>query len=223
MTNRNPQFAQDPHAGTPTLRAGVAASAARVGLVLLHGRGGRAEDMLRLGRVVTDGLSDVAIVAPQAADDTWYPHSFLAPIERNQPHLHSALVRIDREVEALRKAGLLESRVVVAGFSQGACLASEFVAGHPRPWGGIGVLCGGRPGPLGTPLEPIEAELHGTPAYFAGVDPDPHVPYARVAETAGQFRAAGAAVTLRRYPGEPHAINADMLAELRRLIDGVPG
>ncbi|HEY2589717.1 MAG TPA: dienelactone hydrolase family protein, partial [Tepidisphaeraceae bacterium] len=144
-------------------------------------------------------------------------NSFLAPIESNQPYLDSALRRIESIVADLLARGVGSERIFLLGFSQGACLTSEFVARHPRRYGGAIAFTGGLIGPPGTPRD-YAGSLAGTPVFLGTSDPDPHVPFARVEETRDVLERMGATVELRRYPGMPHTINEDEIEAARQLI-----
>ena len=213
--------AADPHAGQPVMTTGRSVEEARAAVVMIHGRGASAESILGLFPEL--GLDELAALAPQAAGHTWYPHSFLAPLEMNQPYLDSALAKIDAVVNDLVHRGVPPERIGILGFSQGACLTSEYVARHPRRYGAVMVLTGGLIGPPGTPRE-YAGSLAGAPAFVAASDPDPHVPFARVEETAAVLTRLGATVDLRRYPGMPHTINREEIeacaALLRAMVKG---
>jgi phospholipase/carboxylesterase len=206
----------DPHAADSVLQAGAPLETADLAMVLLHGRGGSAEDILQLGSALH--LPNVAYVAPQAAGHTWYPLSFLAPRNANEPYLSSALVKIESLVHNLEQSGLGRERIVVAGFSQGACLATEFVASHPARYGALIAFTGGLIGPPGSLQTSPSGELKGTPALLCSGDPDPHVPWARVEESAAILSAMGAAVTTKRYPGRPHTVTQEELELARNLL-----
>ena len=205
----------DPHAGQPVLTAGPPPERAKATLVLVHGRGGSAGDILPLYRVFQS--PDLAAVAPQAANHTWYPHSFLSPMPANQPYLDSALRRIGALVDDLLARGVPAERVALLGFSQGACLTTEFVARNPRRYAAVMGLSGGLIGPPGTPRD-YPGSLDGTPTFLGCSDPDPHIPFERVRETEAVLRAMGAAVELRRYPGPDHSIYEDELDACRALL-----
>lgn len=210
----------DPHAGQRVAAFGVRPEEAPAAVILVHGRGATAESILELARHL--GHPDLAWLAPQAADHTWYPYPFLAPVERNQPHLDSALGRLEALTGELVARGVAAERTVLAGFSQGACLVSEFAARHPRRWGAVAAFTGGF---IGSPEEdrpaPPAGSLDGTPVLLGAGDPDPHVPWWRVEETAGLLEGLGAAVTLRRYPGLGHTVNDEELTWLRERLDGL--
>jgi predicted esterase len=213
-----PNAPADPHAGQPLLTAGPTPERAGATLVLLHGRGASADSILSLHRAL--GLPELAAVAPQAAENTWYPQSFLAPLAANQPYLDSALGRIESVVADLLARGVPAERVALLGFSQGACLASEFAARHPRRYGAVMALTGGVIGPPGTPRD-YPGSLDGTPVFLGTSDPDPHVPFERVQETADVLGRMGARVEVRRYPGMPHTVNQDELDVCRALLQSV--
>ncbi len=205
----------DPHAHQPTLTTGADLERAKGVLILLHGRGATAQSILSLALQLD--LNDVAAIAPQAANNTWYPNSFLAPLESNQPHLDSALQRVDSIVAGLLSRGLASPRIALLGFSQGACLTLEYVARHPRRYAGVMGLTGGLIGPPGTPHH-YPGSLDGTPVFLGTSDPDPHVPFERVLETRDVMTRMNAIVELRRYPGMPHTINQEELDACRTLI-----
>ena len=189
----------------------------KTGVILLHGRGGSAEDILGLRDEF--GIEDAAYFAPEAAGNAWYPYSFLAPIERNEPWLSRSLAQVGETVDAAVREGIARDRIVIAGFSQGACLATEFVARHAARYGGLVAFTGGLIGPPGTMFR-YAGDLAGTPAFFGAGDPDPHVPWQRVAESAEVMRQMGAEVTLKRYPGMPHTIAREEIAEAKKVLWG---
>jgi predicted esterase len=203
------------HDGSSVLQAGAPLDKASLAAVLLHGRGGSAEEILGLGSAFE--LSNVAYLAPQAAGHTWYPQSFLAPREANEPYLNSALATVKSIVGSLERVGFGSKRIVVVGFSQGACLATEFVAGHPARYAGLIAFTGGLIGPPGSLHTPV-GDLAGTPALLCSGDPDLHVPWQRVEESATILNAMGAKVTTKRYPGRPHTITREELELARNLL-----
>jgi predicted esterase len=214
-SRQQPGELPDPHAGQPILTAGPPPESAAGALVLVHGRGASAESILALAdELRVEGL---AALAPQAAGQSWYPHSFLAPLAANQPYLDSALRRLESIVAELFARGVPGERIALLGFSQGACLTLEFTARHPRRYGAVMGLTGGLIGPPGTPRDDPGA-LDGTPVFLGASDPDPHVPFERVRETGTVLARMGAAVELRRYPGMPHTINEDELDACRALL-----
>jgi predicted esterase len=207
--------ASDPHGREVVRRAGEPAAEAAAALVLVHGRGGSADDILTLAGELD--VLGVAYLAPQAAGGTWYPQSFLAPIEANEPGLSSGLRRLEAVVEELETAGLPARRIVLLGFSQGACLTLEFTARHPRRYGAVVGFTGGLIGPRGTPRE-YQGSVDGTPVFLGSSDPDPHVPWWRVEETADVLRRMGAEVDARAYSGMAHTINVEELDAARALL-----
>lgn len=209
---------EGPHAGQPILTAGAPSGAANAAMVLLHGRGATANGILDLGDELD--RSGVAFVAPQAARSRWYPYSFLAPIEQNQPHLDSALRAVSDAVEVAVDAGVPREKVVVLGFSQGGCLGSEWAVRNPARYGGVVALSGGLVGPQGTTW-PEDGSFDGTPAFFGCDEEDPHVPAWRVEESAAAFRERGADVTERLYEGVGHRVTDDEVAWVRSLLDGL--
>lgn len=216
MQLRQDETTPDPHAGQPVRTAGPAPQEADATLVLLHGRGGTAEGMLPLYDQI--GLPTLAALAPQAAGSTWYPRTFLDPLEVNQPFLDSALRRIESLVAELLAGGIPSDRIALLGFSQGACLALEFAARRPRRYGAVMGLTGGLIGPPGTPRD-YAGSLAGTPVFLGTSDPDAHIPLERVLETAAVLRRMGARVELRRYPGMPHTVNQDEIDACRALLE----
>lgn len=213
----------DPHAETSVLEAGAQLSTARIAVVLLHGRGGSAQDILGLASAF--GLNDIAYLAPQAAGHTWYPLSFLAERESNEPYLSSALRKVASVVESIELAGVPRERIVIAGFSQGACLSTEFVARNPAPYGGLIAFTGGLIGPPGSTSHDAGLysgkELAGLPALLMSGDPDPHVPWQRVEESAAVLTAMGATVQTRRYPGRSHTVTAEEIDRARGLLQSI--
>lgn len=193
----------DPHRDGIVQRLGASLEEAAGAVILLHGRGGSAEDILSLAREMY--LPQLAYLAPQAFGNSWYPCSFLAPTAQNEPWLSSALHKIHATVRIAMDAGISPERIMIGGFSQGACLATEFVASHPQRYAGLLAFTGGLIGPPNTDLTHA-GDLAGTPAFFGSGDPDPHVPWQRVEQSAKVLREMGANVTTQRYEGRPHTI-----------------
>lgn len=205
-----------PHAGQPVLAAGPPLAEARAAVVLTHGRGASAEDMLLLaGELDTP---DVAFVAPQAAGHTWYPYRFLAPFAQNEPWLSSALDVVRATVETITGAGLAHDQVVLGGFSQGGCLALHFGATHARRWGGMAGLSAGLIGPPDV-VWAFGGTLDGTPVFLGCSDADPHIPMDRLQASADALERLGGAVTLRVYPGLGHTVNRDEIAAVRAIVE----
>jgi predicted esterase len=211
---------EDPHGNQPVRHLGETLPDAIGAIILLHGRGGSAEDILSLAGEFY--RPELAYLAPQAANHTWYPYSFLAPIEENQPWLNSALRKVQATVKQVTDAGINLENIMLCGFSQGACLATEFVASYPRRYAGLIAFTGGLIGPLGANLR-HEGDLAGTPAYFGSGDPDPHVPFARVEESAAMLTQMGAVVTVRRFPNRPHTILPEEIEAARRMVQAAYG
>jgi predicted esterase len=210
----------DPHAGQTVLRLGPAPGEARLTMICVHGRSAGAEDILGLAAEL--GADDVAFLAPNAADRTWYPYSFLAPMEQNQPGLDSGLGVLARLVAELGDAGISSDRIGLLGFSQGACLALEFIARHAQRYACVAGLSGGLIGPPGTPRA-YTGTLAGTPVFLGCSDIDAHIPLERVHETTRALRALGAIVDERIYRGMGHTVNADELDALKALTRGHGG
>ena len=210
----------NPHCRTPALHIGPSIGVADVVVVAVHGRGQSAEFMVEhLVHPIDDDR--VAWVLPSAHEGTWYPLGFLAPCADNEPRLSQALAALDELASSI--ADVPAANVVWVGFSQGACLVSEWVARNPRRWGGLVALTGGRIGPPATDLQislsDTSEPFAGMPAYFGVGDPDEWVPVDRVYDTAAAFRAAGAEVTVDVFPGKPHDISAAEVARARTVID----
>lgn len=204
--------------------AGTPLSEAVGAIILLHGRGATAQSILALVPEL-DGAS-FFYVAPQASGNTWYPHSFLAPVEQNEPYLSSALALVESILDRLEVAGMPAERTLFLGFSQGACLASEYVARHPHRYGGLAVLSGGLIGRARGPQTAADApnsfeydgSLGGTPVFLGCSDVDPHIPRERVEKTAGILRDLGGEVTMQLYPGMGHTVNEDEIDHVRALL-----
>ena len=205
----------DPHAGQELVQAGRPLGQGPAVVILAHGPNAGPRYILELAGPLAH--PDVTWLAPAAANGTWYPFSFLADRARNEPFLSSALRRLDTLVDEVTGAGVPRERIVLAGFSQGACLASEFVATHRARYGGLLAFSGGLIGPPGSRWDG-DGGLDGTPAFFGCSDVDAHVPKDRVEESARVLTRLGAAVTLRIYPGMGHLVNDDELDHARGVI-----
>jgi phospholipase/carboxylesterase len=221
---------RDPHGRQPVLEAGAPLAEADAALLLLHGRGATAASILSLAQALE--RPRLAVLAPQAADvgygPAWYPYSFLAPLAANEPWLSSALSLVGRAAAAIDDAGIPARRLILAGFSQGACLATEFAARNATRYGGIVALSGGLIGseqipgvdPPADKLFAYEGSLDGTPAFLGCSDVDPHIPAIRVEQTRDALAALGAEVDMRIYPGMGHTVNEDELEAFRAIVDG---
>ena len=163
----------------------------------------------------------VAYLAPQAAGSTWYPSPFTAPLEANEPYLSSALEVLSSLLARVETAMPAE-KVVLLGFSQGACLILEFAARHARKYGGVVGLSGGLIGPDGTPRD-YTGDFQGAPVFLGCSDVDPHIPKERVIEAADVFKRMGADVTIRLYPGMGHMVNADEIEAVRKIVRAIAG
>jgi phospholipase/carboxylesterase len=206
------------HADEPVLGVGSALEEAKAVMILVHGRGASAQDILGL----TTELSGegITFVAPQAANNTWYPYSFLEPMEKNESHLSSALARLADMVDTVEQHGIAAEKVILLGFSQGACLATEFAARNARRWGGVCGLSGGLIGPPDTPRD-YQGSLNHTPVFLGCSDVDFHIPVERVYESEEVLRSLGGDVTTQIYPGMGHTINEDELQHVQRIVDAV--
>ena len=207
-----------PHQGQELLTAGKPLDEAQSAMILIHGRGASAYDILELGYFLAP--ADMVQLAPQAANSTWYPYSFLSPIEQNEPDLSSALQVVTDLVAQVKEAGIPAQKIIIGGFSQGACLASEFVARNARRYGGLLIFSGGLIGPPGTPRN-YEGSLAGTPIFVGCSDVDFHIPLQRVEETAEVLAGLGGAVTKKIYPNMGHTIIQDEIDQARDIVAGV--
>ena len=184
-------------------------------LIMLHGRGGSAEDILSLSSHLA--VNDFTILAPQATGNTWYPYSFLAPFSQNQPWLSSALDLLREIVDDLLKKGVPVENIYFAGFSQGACLTLEFVARNAEKYGGVAAFTGGL---IGDKIynENYKGDFKNTPVFIGTSDPDPHIPVERVYATTNILKQMHAAVTEKIYPNMGHTINQDEINQVNKLL-----
>ena len=209
----------EPHANQPVVHAGAPLDGAEAVMIMVHGRGSGPAGILSL--VPAIARPRVACIAPSAAGGTWYPFSFLAPRAQNEPGLSSALGVIESLVADLMQRGVSSHKIVLLGFSQGACLASEFTIRHPRRYGGVLVLSGGLIGPPGTSWGDVTSSLDGTPVFLGCSDVDGHIPKERVIESEVEFTRLGARVKRTLYPGMGHVVNANEIAEVQAVLDAV--
>ena len=209
---------QDPHADQPVTIAGLPLAESGRAVVMVHGRNASPRNILDLvPRLDRPGFS---YVAPAAANNTWYPFSFLEKVAKNEPYLTSALHRLDRVVADITAAGIPAQRIALLGFSQGACLAAEFAHRHAQRFGGVVLFSGGLIGPPGTTWESTRS-FRGTPVFLGCSDTDAHVPQWRVDESAEVFERMDAAVTKRIYPGMGHLVSDDEVTVAQSLLDQV--
>ena len=197
------------------LTGGAPLKGARAAAILIHGRGASADDILSLGEEF--GQRDVAYLAPQAANGTWYPFSFLAPLAQNEPHLSNALGVVAAAFDHLAREGFAPERVALVGFSQGGCLALEYAARNAARYGAVAGLSAGLIGPPGTPRD-YKGSLAGTPVFLGCSDVDGHVPLARVHESRDVLGTLGAQVDERIYPRMGHTVNEDEVAAVAALL-----
>jgi len=207
-----------PHGNARVVVAGEPLQTAHAALILIHGRGATAESILTLvPELSLPNNPAFAFLAPQAVDNTWYPHSFLEPIERNEPYLSSAIALIGSLVSRINGAGIPAERTFLLGFSQGACLSLEFAARNARRYGGILGLSGGLIGADNIPRD-YPSTFDSTPIFLGCSDVDFHIPKERVLESADVLKEMGATVDARLYPGMGHTINAEELDVVRGIL-----
>ena len=204
-----------PHQDQPLVTAGAPLEVAEAALVLVHGRGATARSIIQLADEFHQ--RGVAYLAPQAARNTWYPNAFTAPVESNEPGRSSGLRAIQDAVTEATEATIPTERVMVLGFSQGACLASEYIARNPRRYGGLAVLSGGL---IGESVDPSDyrGDLERTPVFLGCSDVDPHIPEERVHESAAIFEELNGDVTTSLYEGMGHGINQDEIDQVSEMV-----
>jgi len=209
-----------PHQGQPSRTTGESLEHAKAAMLMVHGRGARAEDILTLAdQFVQPGF---AFLAPQAAENTWYPNRFLVPLAENEPWLSSALAFVGETLNRILNAGIPSERIILLGFSQGACLALEFAARNAQRYGGICGLSGALIGPDDTPRD-YPGSFYGTPVFLGCSDVDFHVPKERVIESAEIFKRMGGNVTERLYPNHDHSVNQDEIDFVRGMMQTLIG
>lgn len=195
---------------------GAPLETAQRAVLMLHGRGASAQDILSLSDYVQG--ADIVFVAPQATQNTWYPYSFMAPIEANEPGLSSALEVVETLVARLHdEFNFAYEKIFLLGFSQGACLALEYVARNPQRFGGVFGLSGGLIGPENQ-LPDYAGDLQQTPVFLGCSDVDPHIPKARVLESEQIFKGVNANVLTKLYKNFPHSVNDDELEIVNRVL-----
>ena len=204
-----------PHAGQPVLTAGEPLDRAQAAVLMIHGRGASAADILSLASEF--GQPGFAYLAPQAAGNTWYPYRFMEPIEQNEPWLSSALTIVGELYSQIGRAGISEEQIMLLGFSQGACLTLEYAARNAHRYGGIVGLSGALIGPDGAPRD-YPGSLDRTPVFLGCSDSDFHIPRERVDQAAAVLRRMGGEVTERIYPNMGHTINVDEFRFVRQMM-----
>jgi predicted esterase len=209
-----------PHAGQPVLTTGAELSDARAMVLAVHGRGATASDILTLAAEFQDDT--FSWIAPQASGRTWYPFSFLSPLQTNEPGLSSALSVLDGILREAEHRGIASERVVLMGFSQGACLALEYAARHARRFGGVVGFSGGLIGPAGTRRD-YAGDFAGTPVFLGCSDRDPHIPAERVQDTAEVMSRMGAHVDMRLYQGMAHTIIDEEIKTAGQILRNAVG
>ncbi len=212
------QAALPPHAGQPVATAGKALGESQAVMIMIHGRNASPRNVLDLVPVLQ--RPRFTYLAPAAAGNTWYPYSFMAESERNQPGINSGLSVINHLIEEALVHGVRKDHIALLGFSQGACLAAEFALRHADRFGGVIIFSGGLIGPPGTAWI-HEGDFAGTPVFLGCSDIDSHVPQQRVDESAEVFAQMGAAVTKRIYPGMGHLVNEDEIAFAQAIMDQI--
>ena len=205
----------NPHAGQPVETRGPRPEDARAAVIMIHGRNATPRSILELVSLI--GINDVHYVAPAAADNTWYPYSFLTEIAKNEPGISSGYFVIDGLVNDLLARGLTRERILLLGFSQGGCLASTYAARHAGRYGGVFALSGGLIGPPGTEWN-FPGQFEETPVFLGCSDIDHHIPAERVEESAEVFRRMGANVTMKLYPNMAHTVNNDEVVFIRQVL-----
>jgi predicted esterase len=204
------------HENQPVIHYGALLDDAKSVIIMIHGRGSSAHDILSLAYEID--LPDTTYITPQAKNNTWYPYSFLSPIDQNEPDLSSGLALIDSIVDMLFVKGFTSEQIYLLGFSQGACLSLEFVARNPKKFGGVFGLSGGLIGPTLNPFS-YNGNLGGVEIFLGCSDVDPHIPLERVNQTEEIFEKLGASVTKRIYNGMAHTVNQDEIEFIKSLIN----
>jgi predicted esterase len=206
----------DPHHEQPVLFTGAKPEEASGSIIMLHGRSATAESILNLADEIPHN-GRIALVGPQAAGNSWYPGSFLSPRKTNEPQLTSALKFIGDIVGMLFLRGVPYDKIMLLGFSQGACLATEYAAQNVRRYGGIIALSGGLIGESAS-IESYSGNFEGTPVFLGCSDTDPHIPLKRVNESENILENLGAKVTKKIYPNMGHTINRDEIKYISMMV-----
>lgn len=206
-----------PHEGAKVLRAGTPLERARAAMILVHGRGASAHDIMTVGNELSH--PDIAYLAPEAKGNAWYPYPFTAPLEQNEPYLSSALELLESLLSEVMEH-VTREHVMLLGFSQGACLTLEFAARHAARYGGVIAFSGGLIGPDGTSRD-YPGSFAGTPAFIGCSDVDPHIKKERVIEAGDVLKRMNAGVTVKLYPNMPHTVNADEIHQAAQIVEAV--
>lgn len=215
-TSENPF--QGPHQNIPVARSGIDPDRATGAIVMIHGRGASAESILTLAHEFdTHGLH---LAAPRASGHQWYPTSFMAPTEQNEPGLSSGLQAIYDIISNLESQGISKEKIILLGFSQGACLATEFIARHPAQYGGLIAFSGGLIGET-VSLKNYSGSLEHTPCFLGCSDIDPHIPRERVHTSGEILESLGASVTVKIYPGMGHTINQEEISKAQLIVRSI--
>ncbi len=199
------------------IKAGKSLEEADKALIMIHGRGADAEDILTLADHLP--VKDFALLAPQATGHSWYPYSFLAKPEQNEPWLSTALEMLQQLVADIRAQGIAADKIWFLGFSQGACLTLEFVTRNAARYGGVAAFTGGLIGDR-IYAERYKGDFDGTPIFIGTSDPDPHVPVERVHDSTAFLQGMRAVVTEKVYPGMGHTISGEEIAQAARIVFG---
>ncbi|RMG74208.1 MAG: phospholipase [Chloroflexi bacterium] len=209
---------QNPHQGQSVATAGVLLANAEEAMVIMHGRGGTNHQALALSDYLN--VPGFAFLAPQAANHSWYPHRFIAPRKSNEPYLSSALNALHDVIKHIEAQGIPTSKIMLLGFSQGACLCGEYAARHPKRYGGVMILSGGL---IGTDdeLTGYKGSLDNTPIFLGCSDVDEHIPEKRVHQSAEILKKLDGNVETRIYPGMGHTINNEELNVVKSIMEQV--
>lgn len=209
----------DPHKAQPVIYKGAAAENAKAAMILIHGRGADAESILTLTEVFAE--ENFLYAAPQAYHNTWYPFSFLAPVDDNEPGITSGLSKINSTLKTLNEKGISTERIMLLGFSQGACLVLEYCSRFPQKFGGVVGLSGGLIGPDGIVRQKTNSNLKGSNIFIGCSDVDPHIPIERVHFTANYLEEISGNVTKKIYRGLGHTINDDEIKNIKVLMNNI--
>ena len=197
------------------IKAGKSFDQAEKVLIMIHGRGGTAQDILSMAEYLN--VANFALVAPQTENNTWYPQSFLAPRAANEPSLSTALNTVKKTVLDLEKEGFSKEQIYFLGFSQGACLTLDYVAGNAARYGGVVAFTGGLIGEA-VDHRNYHGDFDGTPIFIGSSDPDMHVPLSRVKQSTTLLEGMGAQVTEIIYENMGHTISQAEITQVNKLI-----